>query len=909
MKIIHVVFIAAALAFLAAPETASSQTRALTAKQHKLWYTSPAPDSDWGWLDQSFPMGNGYMGANLFGGVGCDRIQITENSTQDSNSGIGGLNSFAEVYIDFPHGDAASHYTRELSLDEGIAQVKYTIGGVNYKRVYFTSYPDAIMAIRLTADRKGKINFTLRPKIPYLCNYRNSPGDNRGKNGTVVASNDLITLTGVMEYYDLQFEGQFKIIPQGGRITANADGTITVSGANEAVILIAVGTNYIVGDSKAMSESDRLKKLAGNPHPHGKVTNDIKNAATQSYSELLNRHQEDYKSLYGRMSFDLCSVEPTVPTNVLIDNYRNDPDNVNGSYLEELVAQYGRYLLICSSRKGGLPPNLQGIWNMHQDPPWRAGYWHNVNLQMNYWLAFPGNLPELFDAYIDYAKSYLPKQREYADQFVERYNPSQLSPAGQNGWALGNSNWPYSPSGSTSHSGWGTGPWTTMLFWDYYDYTRNINLLRDIYPIIYEQSLYLSKMMRTPDETWLKKVPCDSDKLLIFPSMSPENAENRQSWGTTFDQQTTFENHRNTLRAAEILGYHSSQLDIIKSQMPKLDPVVIGKSGQIKEYRDEQYYGEFGEISHRHISQLLGAYPGQMINSSSLAWRDATHATLKMRLDYPATEKGWSKAQRISAYARTQDGEMAYGYLQNYIGKCVLHNLWNAHDANVATAYIPEKKNIKLQIDGSFGVTAGVLEMLLQSSEYVLEPLAAIPAKWSNGSFRGILARGAFEVSAEWSGGHADTLVILSKAGGVCEVRYPELAKAILKTNDGNTVRFQVVNRDQIRFESAKGETYLITDIPASATVSNASNFIAKRMNDNSALLTWDASADAVSYTVYYAVESAPAYTIVTKVTATKAAIVLPVQANEKQITFRLTAVGTNGRESSGITTMISGQK
>ncbi len=873
-------------------------------KQLKLWYTTAAPDSDWGWLDCSFPMGNGFMGVNLFGGVEKERIQITENSTQDSNSGIGGMNNFAEVFIDFAHSNAHSDYVRELVLDEGVARVRYSIGGVTYRREYFTSYPDAIMAIRLTADKKGKIDFTLRPTIPYLCEYRERQGDNRGKNGTIVASGNLITLSGVLEYFNLQFEGQFKIFPKGGKLTANPNGTITVTGANEAVILIAVGTNYVVGDSKAMTQSNRLEKLKGNPHPHEKVSKLITNAAATSYKQLLSRHQNDYKSLYNRMRIDLGGIEPIIPTNQLIDNYRS---NADCAYLEELITQYGRYLLICSSRKGGLPPNLQGMWNVHQDPPWRAGYWHNINLQMNYWLAFPGNLPELFDAYIDYANTYLPRQRQYADQFVQQHNPSQLSPAGQNGWALGNSNWPYSPSGSTSHSGWGTGPWTTMMFWDYYDYTRDKNLLRNVlYPFISEQSLYLSKMMRTADSTWLSQFPDDSDKLLIYPSMSPENAGNRRSWGTTFDQQTTYENHRNTLWAAEILGYHSPLLDKIREQMPKLDPIVIGLSGQIKEYRDEQFYGEFGELSHRHVSHLLGAYPGQLINAATPAWRDATNRTLKMRIDFAPQEKGWSKAERIAKYARTQDGETAYGYLQSFIQKCALHNLWNAHDCNVTANYIPERKNVKLQIDGSFGVTSGVLEMLLQSSDYVLEPLPALPAKWTKGSFKGILARGAFEVSAAWSDNHADKFEIHSIAGGRCEVRYPEVAQATVKTIKGKKVPITVVNRNQISFESARGETYLITQIPVVAKVKDVSNLTVTKTNASSATLTWDKSADAVSYNIYYAVESEPTYQLATQATGTNVTVNAITLAKTKLVTFKVTAVDANLRESKGLTAVLT---
>jgi alpha-L-fucosidase 2 len=634
-------------------------------KDLRLWYDEPAPDSDDGWIDYSIPMGNGYMGANLFGGTDKERIQITENSTQDSNNTIGGLNNFAEVYIDFDH-DEVAHYTRELLLNEGVSRVQYEHDGVEYHREFFTSYPDKVMAVRLSASDDEELSFTLRPTIPYITDYRQQPGDNRGKSGRVVAEGDTVTLSGVMEYYNLQFEGQFKVIPDGGTLQAYNDqdddnGTITVTDANSAVILIAVGTNYEL-DSQVISAGNRLDKLKGFAHPHAKVSKYLADASAKSYDELLAAHQADYLELYDRVNFDLGSVEPSITTDALVDAYRNGDYN---PYLEELVFQFGRYLLISSSRAGTLPPNLQGLWNVYQDPPWRSGYWHNINLQMNYWPAFPTNLPELFDSYVGYYNTYLPRQRQYATQYVNQFNPDQLDPGGDNGWSMGNSTWPYNGSGRSSHSGFGTGAWIAMLFWDYYDYTRDEELLEDVvFPAIHGQANFLSRFVRNHD-----------GHLLANPSASPENAGSLQTIGTTFDQQMIYENHRNTIKAAEILGRSDGVVEKLRDQLPLLDPIVIGKSGQIKEYREEEYYGEIGDPLHRHMSHLLGLYPGQLIDTTTPAWLDAAKVSLTGRGQVGGT--GWAQAERIGKWARAQDGEEAYFFYNYLIRRHSLHNLFN----------------------------------------------------------------------------------------------------------------------------------------------------------------------------------------------------------------------------------------
>lgn len=370
----------------------------------KLWYDEPVPqvldkeddpNNFAGWREYSIPMGCGYMGVNLFGGVDSDRIQITENSLQDSNNSIGGLNNFSETYLEFNYGyDDVENYRRQLILNDGISSVEYDYNGTHYTREYFTSYPDKVMVIHLTADGDQKLDFTLRPTIPYLCDSRTVDGvvkEDRGKIGTVVAEGDTITLSGMMEYYQLKYEGQYRVIPDGGIMTAQNDengdnGTITVTGANSAYIVIGVGTNYEL-NSSVFTASDK-NKVSGNPDPHDKVTQIVDQASAKSYEELKSNHLADYHELYQRVDLDLGgSVPETLTTDQLVANYKTgEYDSTSeGRYLEELFYQFGRYLVICSSRKGALPANLQGVWNVYQDPPWRSGYWHNINVQMNYW--------------------------------------------------------------------------------------------------------------------------------------------------------------------------------------------------------------------------------------------------------------------------------------------------------------------------------------------------------------------------------------------------------------------------------------------------------------------------------------------------------------------------------------------
>ncbi|WP_372807662.1 glycosyl hydrolase family 95 catalytic domain-containing protein [Pontiella sp.] len=837
-------------------------------KAMRLWYDAPAPDSDLGWANASIPMGNGYMGINVFGGTESERIQITENSLYDwadKNSGFKrrGVNNFAEVYMDFGH-TKPGNYARELNLNEGVSRVRYELGGVTYSREYFTSYPDKVMVIRLSASKKGALSFTLRPTIPFL-------GD--GKSGTVSAKGDTVTLSGVMTYFNIQFEGQFKVIPKGGKMKAGND-TITVSDADSAVVLIAVGTNYQF-DPQVFLTPKPTEKLKGFPHPHAKVSGTIADASAKSYEQLKANHQADYTELYDRVSLDLGAKEPAMTTDKLVDAY---PDGASSRYLEELAFQYGRYMLICSSRKGTLPPHLQGIWNVYARPPWSSQYLHDTNVQMAYAPAFCANLPELFESYADFFNIFVHQQRQYATQYIEQYNPSQLDPNGDNGWSGPFWTNPYNVTGKSPVAGFGTGSWIAQMFWDYYDYTRDESLLAEtVYPVMYEQANFVSRFVKEVDGV-----------LLADPSSSPEQ-KLRNTVGTTFDQQMFYENHHNTLTAAKILGRSDKRLDIYEKQLPLLDPIQIGKSGQIKEFRQEEYYCDADKVldpHHRHTSMLLGEYPGQLINDTTPAWLDAVKKTLTLRTR--KSNIGWARAERVAFWARVHDGDEAYLFFQDLLGGNFLHNLFNDHRGGPL-----------FQADANYGATAGVAELLMQSQDHVVSPLPALPCAWSDGSYRGLLARGNFEVSAQWSNGQASRVEVVSNAGGTLALRYPNVAKAVIKTSEGQTVDFVAKGTDQVSIETTKGQIVVVTDIPACTPVVAPSNLKVVKDVKSQFELAWTGSKDAATYNLYRAVGNAPDYErIASNIKGTgfvyKAADLKQID----QMTLKVTTVRADGRES-----------
>ena len=541
------------------------------------------------------------------------------------------------------------------------------------------------------------------------------------------------------------------MLPEGGAVVQEGK-ALRVTGADSALVLLAVGTNYHMTPEVFLRPVK--EKLDPEELPRERVDAILNAAQAKCYQTLLERHLADYRALYGRVSLSLGGRElPRVPTDQLLRRHRR---GARVPYLEALYFQYGRYLLIASSRQGCLPANLQGIWNVHNDSPWSAGYWHNINQQMNYWPSFPTNLAELFVSYSDFNEAFRPAAERKADEYLEQIGDQNRAPAGtgENGWIIGTGVWPYDLSGldPQSHSGPGTGAFTALLFWDYYDFTRDRDILEQhVYPALLGMAKFLSHILVEKD-----------GHLLASPSASPEQSVKGKYYHTTgcaFDQQMIYENTKRTLRAAEILGQKDDFLDRLRETLDRLDPVQIGDSGQIKEFREERKYGEIGERFHRHISQLVGLYPGTLINTKTPAWMRAAKRTLRLRGD---RSTGWAMAHRLNAWARTGDGNHAYHLYRLLLGRGTLPNLWDTHPP--------------FQIDGNFGGTSGVAEMLLQSHEECIRPLAALPRRWKEGSFRGLVARGNFVIDASWENHRLAQLRIHSRAGEPCVVEYPGIA-------------------------------------------------------------------------------------------------------------------------------------
>lgn len=432
-------------------------------------------------------------------------------------------------------------------------------------------------------------------------------------------------------------------------------------------------------------------------------------------------------------------------------------------------------------------------------------------------------------------------------------------------------------------AGFGTGCWIAQMHWDYYDFTRDQSLLAEkVYPVMYDQANFVSRFVTEIDGV-----------LLANPSSSPEQKK-RDTIGTTFDQQMFYENHRNTLTAAKILDRSDSRLEVYEKQLPLLDPIQIGKSGHIKEFREEEYYGEIGDPHHRHTSMMLGLYPGQLINDKTPAWLDAAKVSLNKRTR--KSRIGWSRAERICMFARVHDGEEAYNYYKDLLEGNLLHNLFNDHRGGPL-----------FQADGNYGATAGVVEMLMQSQDHVVAPLAALPKAWDRGSYRGILARGNFEVSAKWSDSQAIQLEVLSKSGGTLDLRYPNVAEAVFKTKDGQAVDFVASGTDQVSIETTKGQTYVITKIPGYASVAAPANLMIEKDTAGDQLkLSWTGSADATSYNLYRAAGNASDYELISsKVAITEFLYSFNDQKQAPQMAFKVTAVRADGRESDGGATAI----
>ncbi|MBQ3015446.1 MAG: glycoside hydrolase N-terminal domain-containing protein [Clostridia bacterium] len=913
---------------------------------------TPNDEGD-GWERWSLPIGNGYFGANVFGRTFSERVQLSEKTLWNpysSSNNTGGLNNFSETYIDFEHPfESVDNYKRSLNIDEALASVEYTYDGVEYKREYFTSYVDNCMVIKLTASEAGALSFTLRPTIPYLQDFVRNGGAADGKitstvtkhgnvTSSVSESGNVITLKGNMGHYNIDFIAEYRVFTDGnvaegswthtyntfvgyGGEGDNPDslpavndeynsgirdfenqtltvtnGTLNISDASEAYVVVCLNTNYkqdggadnaiLIGGNgfnKEGSEACAQDAAATNANNMASAL-DISFAKSgaslsEAYETLKERHKEDYTSLYDRVDFNLEyeTEDLELTTDKLLEKYISGEGN--GHYLEMLYYQYGRYLLISSSREKTLPANLQGVWNRYNFTPWSGGYWHNINVQMNYWHAFSTNLAECFEAYVNYEQSYFNRAKYNAETVLEdtKYPFGLSLEREEAGISIGIGGTPFKLDNSASCGELG---FTTQMFWDYYEYTRDEDFLRDIaYPLLYEAAEFITKTVAYNES---------EDAYLSMYSYSAEQKVGNSFYyteGTTYSQSFAYLNNRHLLEAAELLGIADDELITeVKRQIDKYDAILVGYSGQIKEFREENYYGEIGEWEHRHISQLVGLFPGEMINSETPAWLDAAEVTLNER---GVGVRGWSDAHKIALFARTKNGERAHDLYESLLKTFTSTNLWNLQ--------------YPYQIDGNFGGTAGVTEMLLQSHEDYIEPLAAIPESWADGSYNGLCARGGFSLDAIWADGSLTNLTLHSSLGGKAKLKVQSVANATVLCSDGSAVSFTNEGEDYITLNTEAGKSYTVTNIPKKVTVAPAEKLTVTQTSENGFKLDWNASPDAVSYNVYKAVSDSPDYTLIASTVKTAFNYETSSDEENARMTYRVCAINADGRESVGV--------
>lgn len=762
----------------------SCQHNVEESNQLKLWYKQPAdasiPDIDNPWIDdpewlKALPLGNGSLGLMVYGDVNFERIQLNEESmwsgspadnnnpeaypaiskirnflfdgkykeaseltakTQickgagsghgnGTNVPFGSFQTLGDLWIKFNNEAEYFNYYRELNLNDAVARISYTQNGINFKREIFTSYPDQVMVAKFTADKPSQLSleckldrperFTMKTEDEQLIMF-GELHDGKGGNG-------------------LKFISRLKAKAINGEIQYT-DSSIIIKNSDEIILFLTASTDYLL----------KYPDYKGRDYVNISKLN-LEKAFAKDYQELLKKHIEDYQKYYNRVDFKLAkTVKDTIPTDIRVEAFketRNDPK------LVELIFQFGRYLLISSSRPGTLPANLQGIWSNKIQTPWNGDYHTDVNVEMNYWLAEITNLSELHLPLFDLIESLVEPGKQTAKV---HYNSE--------GWVVHpiTNVWGYTAPGEMSS--WGMhvsgGAWISAHIGEHYYFTYNKSFLKRMYPVL-KSSVHFYM-------NWLIEDP-NTGKLISGPAVSPENtfiapdgSKSQISMGPAHDHQLIWNLFNDFIFASKELEINDDFISKVISAQEKLQGPKIGSDGRLMEWNEEF---EEAEPGHRHISHLFAVHPGSQISvNKTPELIDAARKSLKYRIENGGGHTGWSAAWLINQYARMKDAENAKKSLDVVLANSTSPNLFGQHPP--------------FQIDANFGTTSGIAEMLLASHDGEIQLLPALPKEWSEGEIKGLCAKGGFEVDMIWKNRKLNYVKIKSKLGKSCKVRYKD---------------------------------------------------------------------------------------------------------------------------------------
>ncbi|MDN3655998.1 glycoside hydrolase family 95 protein [Ferruginibacter paludis] len=777
-----------------------------------MWYKKPAAK----WED-ALPVGNGRLGAMVYGKTDEEIIQLNEDTywsggpystvVKDGYKTLPVIQqlvfdgeflkahnlfgrklmgypveqqkyqSLANLHFLFPKQDSVSNYKRWLNLETATTGVSYSMGGVQYQREIFASAPDQVIVIRFTADKPGSISFSAS-----LHGERNQTHSNYATDYFQMDSygKDGLKLTGKSADYmgvkgQLKYEAIVKAIPEGGRITMD-DATLTIENANAVTLYFAAATNFV-----------NYQDVSANAHE--RVQNYLGNVQQKKFTDIRAAHITDHQLLFKRAVLTFPgTTNAFLPTDERLHQIQTTSD----PQLAALCYQFGRYILIASSREGTQAANLQGIWNNNMNPPWDAKYTTNINTQMNYWAVESANLSECASPLYQLVKDVTEQGAQVAK---EHY--------GASGWVLHQNTDLWRVAAPMDGPTWGTftvgGAWLVNELWEHYKFTRDIDYVKDLYPILKGSvDFFMHFLVKHPNGKWLVTNPSTSPE--NFPG-SPKNGPYFDEVtgstlpgtticaGSSIDMQILSDLFTNYEQASKLLGKDTAYAVEVAAARKQLVPPQTGKDGSLQEWSED--WPQL-EKNHRHFSHLYGLYPGNVLSvKKTPQWVDACKAVLNQRGDEGA---GWSRAWKMSLWARLYDGERAYKIFKGYLkDQCFLQLF--------AKCFTP------MQVDGSLGVTAGITEMLVQSHEDAIDFLPALPKEWSTGSFEGVCVRGGFELNFSWQNNRLIHAGILSKAGAICTLHLPGKVKV---THNGKPVKLTMLPGNIAGFQTQKNAVYQV---------------------------------------------------------------------------------------------------